>query len=271
MANERNAQLLFKELLAGLSDGTRKVYEKQVEVSKDISLSASDNLYKNVCILSTVVINDMLSKGADLDKYMQGVEGQKSNKILINVEIDKLLPGLLELVGRSDISKYLKLYIVESKTIEDFINSAIESYARYFKIDMRDSLDIMAEIETLLNLTQVNTEEVDIKKVVISANDCINMKNNREYFDYVCAIVIYYLLIIKFVNSGLYYLAIRVIKNKNNNLIRDKKITEIINKVNNGVDNASVLNNISKAVNDISIEELEQLFNSLKIIKEEVV
>ena len=273
MVNERKAQSLFNELLDGLSDSTKNAYNKQRDVYKNVSLSRDNELYKNVCILSTVIINDMLSKGADIERYMQGLEADLSdNKILIADDIDKLSPGLLELIKDKNniISRYLEVHNVELRITNDFIDSAIELYAIYFKIDT-NNFDIIEEIEILKELTKISTEEVDIKKVVTSANDCINMKNNREYFDYVCAIVIYYLLFIKFVNSGLYYLAIRVIKNKNNNLIRDKKITEIINKVNNGVDNASVLNNISKSVNDISIEELEQLFNSLKTIKEEVV
>lgn len=142
MANERKAQLLFKELLAGLSDDIRKVYEKQTDVSKDISLSIDDNLYKNVCILSTVIINDMLSKGADIEKYMQGLEADLSgNKILIADDIDKLSHGLLELVRGNDISKYLQVCTVESERIDDFINSAIELYAIYFKIDIEDDTD----------------------------------------------------------------------------------------------------------------------------------
>ena len=129
MANERKAQLLFKELLAGLSDDIRKVYEKQTDVSKDISLSIDDNLYKNVCILSTVIINDMLSKGADIEKYMHEIEAElKGNKILIADDIDTLSPGLLELIKDKNniISRYLEVHNVELRLNNDFIDSAIE-------------------------------------------------------------------------------------------------------------------------------------------------
>ena len=144
MANERKAQLLFKELLAGLSDDIRKVYEKQTDVSKDISLSIDDNLYKNVCILSTVIINDMLSKGADIEKYMHEIEAElKGNKILIADDIDTLSPGLLELIKDKNniISRYLEVHNVELRLNNDFIDSAIELYAVYFKIDIEDDTD----------------------------------------------------------------------------------------------------------------------------------
>ena len=163
MANERKAQLLFKELLAGLSDDIRKVYEKQTDVSKDISLSIDDNLYKNVCILSTVIINDMLSKGADIEKYMHEIEAElKGNKILIADDIDTLSPGLLELIKDKNniISRYLEVHNVELRLNNDFIDSAIELYAIYFKIDidLRDNDD---DNEKLLRECLSNTFSID--------------------------------------------------------------------------------------------------------------
>ena len=144
MANERKAQLLFNELLAGLNDSVKNAYNEQRDIYKNISLSRDDELYKNVCILSTVIINDMLSKGEDIDGYMHEIESElNGNKILIADDIDTLSPGLLELIRDKNniISRYLEVHKVELRLTNDFIDSVIELYAIYFKIDIEDDMD----------------------------------------------------------------------------------------------------------------------------------
>ena len=152
MANETKAQLLFKELLARLSDDTRKVYEKQTDASKDISLSIADNLYKNVCILSTVIINDMLSKDTDIVTYID------NKKVIVSKDIGIISSGITDVINTS-LTKYVDIHIVDAGTLDTFLEAAILSYAMYFKVDieLRDSSDD----EKLLRECLHNTFSID--------------------------------------------------------------------------------------------------------------
>ena len=164
MANERKAQLLFKELLAGLSDSTKNAYNKQRDIYKNISLSRDNELYKNVCILSTVIINDMLSKGEDIERYMHEIEVElKGNKILIADDIDTLSPGLMELIKDESniISRYLEVHNVELRLTNDFIDSAIELYAIYFKIDISDITAYRNEFIGIANKLGLKAEKIE--------------------------------------------------------------------------------------------------------------
>lgn len=135
MADSRKVQLLFNELLKGISESISTDYKKQLEVRKDtVGFAVDDILYRNVCVLSSVIINNMLSKGEDLATYIDG------GKVIVSKDIEVISPGIIDTIS-TVISKYVDIRDVDNGLLETFLEEAILSYAKYFKVDFEENLD----------------------------------------------------------------------------------------------------------------------------------
>lgn len=154
MTDVRKSQLLFSELINGLSTNIKLNYNKQLEISKNISLPISDNLYKQVCILSTIVINDMLSKGTDIATYID------NKKVIVSKDVDIISSGITDIINTS-LNKYVDMHIIDAGVLDTFLEEAILSYAEYFKIELKSvnmgKLD--DDVEKLISLSDIIIEK----------------------------------------------------------------------------------------------------------------
>lgn len=155
MANERKAQLLFNELLKGISESISTDYKKQLEVRKDIvGFAVDDILYRNVCVLSSVIINNMLSKGEDLATYID------DGKVIVSKDIEVISPGIIDTIS-TGISKYVDIQDVDTGSLEKFLEEAILSYAKYFKVDINDVSYKRAEFVYIAKKLELKYDKIE--------------------------------------------------------------------------------------------------------------